>query len=97
MSQAKSFKYSDKMKSEQAADYLMKLAEGMRAGQLTLRQGQTIRVVPKDMVKFEVRATHKEGKGELELEVSWKEKYVFSAERLEVEVAPAQLASDRKP
>jgi amphi-Trp domain-containing protein len=86
MPEAKDFKYSDKMKSEQAAEYLIKLAEGVRNGHLTLQgQGHTITVVPQDVVKLEVHATSKEGKGELELEVSWKEKYVFSAKELEVE------------
>lgn len=83
--EAKDFKYSDRMKSDDAADYLQKLAEGIRSGNLTLQgRGHTITIVPKDYVKLEVRASQKHGKGELELEVSWKEKYVFSTEKLDV-------------
>ena len=83
--EAKDFKYSDRMKSNDAADYLQKLAEGIRSGNLTLQgQGHTITIVPRDHVKLEVRATQKQGRGELELEVSWKEKYVFSAQQLDV-------------
>lgn len=86
MSEATDFKYSDRMKSEQAAEYLTRLAEGIRNGQLTLQaEGHTITIVPKDIVKLEVRATSREGKGELELEVSWREKYVLSARRLDVQ------------
>ncbi len=97
MPEARDFKYSDKMKSEDAADYLIKLAEGIRNGQLTLQgQGHTITVVPRDVVKLEVRASRKEGKGELELEVSWKEKYVFTADRLEVETVAGKPVSRKK-
>jgi amphi-Trp domain-containing protein len=104
MAEATDLKYSDKMGSKQAAEYLTKLADGIRNGQLTLQaQGHTITIVPRDIVKLKVHATSKEGKGELELEVSWREKYVLSAQRLDVETgatksAPTQPAwSPREP
>jgi amphi-Trp domain-containing protein len=94
MAEANDFKYSDKMRSEQAAEYLIKLAEGIRNGHLTLQaQGHTITIVPKDIVKLEVHATSREGKGELELEVSWREKYVLSAQRLDVETGLTNSAA----
>lgn len=86
MAEANDFKYSDKMKSALAAEYLNQLADGLRSGRLTLQaQGHTITIVPRDIVKLEVHATSKEGKAELEIEVSWREKYVLSAQRLDIE------------
>lgn len=79
------FRYSDRMSTGQAADYLVDLAHGIRDGALTLHgQENTITIVPENTVKLEVKAKQKEGKGELELEVSWKEKYIISTQKLEI-------------
>lgn len=87
MSEKEEFEYTDKLVAEEAADYLTKIADGLRARLLKLQgMGQMITVVPQDAVKLEVKAERKENKGKLQLEISWKEKYAASEEKLEVSV-----------
>jgi amphi-Trp domain-containing protein len=85
VSDKEEFEYSDKLSAGEVGDYLVKLADGIRSRSLKLQgKGKAISLFPEEVVKLEVKGERKEGKGELEIEISWKEKYVVSAEKLEV-------------
>ena len=94
MSDKEEFEYSEKLSSEEAGDYLVELGKGIRDHSLKLQgKGKVITLLPEDVVKLEVKAERREGKGELEIEISWKEKYVISAEKLKVSSAEAEESS----
>lgn len=85
MSEGEKFEYSERVASSEVADYLEKLAEGIRNRSIRLQgKGHTLTLLPEEVLKLEVAAESKSGKGELEIQVSWKDKYVVSAEKLEV-------------
>ncbi len=97
MSDKEEFEYSGKISAEEVADYLNQIAEGFRSKLLKLQgRGQIISIVPADVLKIEVRAERKDSKGKMELELSWKEKYTSSDEKLEISSgAPEEKAEDK--
>ncbi len=96
MSEKTSFQYADRVSATQIAEYLHQIADGLRRGSMTLEgQGQQITLSPASLVKLEIKAEGNEGKGELELEVSWKPVDRTSSETLQV-VAGAE-ASEADP
>ena len=85
MGEKNGFEYDEKMTSEEVADFLLALSTGLRDMKLKLSgKGRTLTLLPAEVVKLEVKAEGKEGKGAIEIEVSWKDKYVASAEKIEV-------------
>jgi len=79
------FEYADKLEATEVADYLMSIAEGVKAKSLMLQgKGQSIALVPQDTMKLKVKAASKEGTGEIELELSWKEEYAVGSQKLEI-------------
>jgi len=85
MGEKEGFEYAEKLSVEEVADFLLALSTGVRDRKLKLSgKGNSVTLLPPDTVKLEVKAEGKEGKGSLEMEISWKDKYVASAEKLEV-------------
>jgi len=85
MGEKDGFEYAEKMSVEEVADFLLALSTGIRDKKLKLTgKGKSMTLLPSDTVKLEVKAEGKEGKGSIEIEISWKDKYVASAEKLEV-------------
>jgi len=85
MGEKDGFEYTEKMSVEEVADFLLALSTGIRDRKLKLSgKGRSLTLLPSDTVKLDVKAEGKAGKGSLEIEISWKDKYVASAEKLEV-------------
>jgi amphi-Trp domain-containing protein len=79
------FEYSDTVSGEQIADYLSQIADGLRRGSMTFEgQGQQIALCPTSTVKMEIKAESRDGKGELQLEVSWKPETATASDGLQV-------------
>jgi amphi-Trp domain-containing protein len=66
MGEKEEFEYTEKISAEEAAEYLNKIAEGLRVHLLRLQgKGQTITMIPEDVLKLEVKVELKESKGKL--------------------------------
>lgn len=95
MSDKNEFEYADKLNSGEVADYLEKIAEGLKAKSLTLRgRGQAITLLPQDMLRLKVSAETKEGKGAIEFEISWKDEYAVGSQKLEI--GPSEASQPTK-
>jgi amphi-Trp domain-containing protein len=67
------FDFAGTIAAEQAAEYLERLAAGIRAGRIALGAGERkLSLAPSDMLKLEVEAESEGGKGSLAFELSWK-------------------------
>jgi len=87
--------YAGALDVEKVADYLTRIAEGLREGVVSLSSSKkSVRLTPTRLVRMEVRAQSRPDKsrGSLELEISWEEKFLAASERLEVTVG----SQDRK-
>lgn len=79
------FEYADKLSAAEVADYLERIAEGLKAKSLKLQgRGQVITLLPQETLKLKVSAEAKEGKGAIEFEISWKDEYVVGSQKLEI-------------
>jgi len=79
------FEYSDTVSGEQIAEYLTQIADGLRRGSMTFEgQGQHIALCPTGTAKMEIKAESKDGKEELQLEVSWKTEAASASDGLQV-------------
>jgi amphi-Trp domain-containing protein len=78
----------------QVAEYLNRIADGLRAGALTLEaSGQAVHLEPADTLRLEIEAESKPDKGSasLQLELSWKHTHQVREpedERLVIETGP---------
>ncbi len=87
MSESDKFEFSSNVGIEQTANYLEKIAEGLRKGVLNLTaSGRTLRLEPSGTIKLEIEAESKplKGKGSLQFEISWKAHRLVSCENLMV-------------
>lgn len=67
------FEYAGQVSAEQAAQYLERIAAGLRAGHIALGAGaRRASFAPTEMLKLEIEAEAKEGRGDLALEISWR-------------------------
>lgn len=58
---------------EEIAEYLTSLAVGLKRGEVSLESGErSLHLSPASDVKLELRATQKERKGRIEIEIGWK-------------------------
>lgn len=67
--------FSTTTRGVQVAEYLNRIADGLRQGTLTLgAAGQTVHLQPAETIRLEVEAESRpdKGKGSLQLELSWK-------------------------
>jgi amphi-Trp domain-containing protein len=69
------FEFSTTTRATQVAEYLSRIADGLRHGTLTLAaSGQAVHLQPADAVRLEVEAESRPDKGtaSLQLDLSWK-------------------------
>jgi amphi-Trp domain-containing protein len=98
VSDKNAFTYSDIVSIDEVAAHLRKVAEGLRHGSLALEgQGQQIRLCPVTLVKVEVKADAGTGRGELKLEVSWKDIPSTENERLQVSTGDDRVEQSSEP
>jgi amphi-Trp domain-containing protein len=87
------FEFSATLEASQVADYLVRIADGLRRGVVGLTAGERgIRLAPTAMLAFEIEAEGKPEKaaGSIALELSWKPEYASAAEALEITVDPRE-------
>ena len=67
------FEYAGQVAAEQAAEYLDRIAAGIRAGHLAFGAGaRRASFAPAELMKLEIEAEAEEGKGSVAIELSWK-------------------------
>jgi amphi-Trp domain-containing protein len=89
------FEFTGTLEPAQAADYLSRIADGLRQGVIGLAAaGRSIRMEPGTWVTIEIAAESKpeKAKGSLAVEVSWKAREQASADALEITVDPREEA-----
>jgi amphi-Trp domain-containing protein len=89
------FEFTATLGPTQAADYLSKVADGLRRGVIGLSAaGRSIRLEPGSLVTVEIAAESKpeKSKGSFALELSWKAREQTSTDTLEVTVDPREEA-----
>ena len=89
------FEFTATLAPEQAADYLSKVADGLRRGVIGLAAaGRSIRLEPGALLTLEIAAESKpeKAKGSLAVELSWKAREQASVDNLEVTVDPREEA-----
>jgi len=87
------FAFSATLEATQVADYLVRIADGLRRGVVGLAAGeQTVQLAPTTMLALEIEAEGKAEKatGHIALELSWKPEYAAAAETLEITVDPRE-------
>lgn len=88
------FEFAGSVAAEQAADYLERIAAGLRAGQISLGAGERrLSLAPGEMLKLEVEAESEGGKGSVALELSWKPADAPTP-TLEILAEPLQVGPD---
>lgn len=67
------FEYAGQVGSEQAAEYLERIAAGLRLGRVGLGAGaKRTALATGELLKLEIEAESKDGKGSLAFELSWR-------------------------
>ncbi|GEM_PF-1693965 len=87
------FEFSATLEASQVADYLVRIADGLRRGVIGLTAGErAVRLEPTAMLAFEIEAEGKPEKsaGSIAMELSWKPEYASAAEALEITVDPRE-------
>jgi amphi-Trp domain-containing protein len=80
------FTYSDRLATEQVAEYFTRIAQGIRMGNLTLRgKGSSLNLPTGQTVKMMLKSQTRPGKGKMEIELSWKEGAPSQMANLQVE------------
>jgi len=67
--------FSTTTRGAQVAEYLNRIADGLRQGTLTIgAAGHTVQLQPSETIRLEVEVENRvdKGKGSLQLEISWK-------------------------
>jgi amphi-Trp domain-containing protein len=73
MSKRSSFEFEGAATPTEAADVLNRIADGLRAGSLSLSMGEdSIAVFPDGDLALEIEASEKGGKAKIEIAVMWK-------------------------
>ena len=74
---------------EEIAEYLTSLAVGLKRGEISLESGErSLHMAPASDVKLELKASQKEHKGRIELEIGWKRSTAAKTSELHVAVDP---------
>jgi amphi-Trp domain-containing protein len=93
MGESGKFEFAATVEAARAAEYLVRLAEGLRGGGVNLSAGEsTIHLVPGTLVKLEIEAEGKPEKaqGSVAVEISWKADKVAEVPTLEVTTGPME-------
>ena len=73
MAESREFVFEAVASRAEAADVLRRVADGLRAGGLSLTMGdESIRVAPEGEVSMDVEARQKRTKSTIEISISWK-------------------------
>jgi amphi-Trp domain-containing protein len=73
MSKRNAFEFEGAATPTEAADVLHRIADGIRAGSLSLSMGEdSIAVFPDGDLALEIEASEKQGKAKIEIAVAWK-------------------------
>ncbi len=73
MSKRGTFEFEGAATPTEAADVLNRIADGLRAGSLSLSMGdESIAVFPEGDLALEIEASEKQGKAKIEIAVAWK-------------------------
>ena len=73
MGERSTFEFEGAATPGEAADVLNRIAEGLRAGSLSLSMGEdSIAVFPDGDLSMEIEASEKQGKAKIEIAVAWK-------------------------
>ena len=73
MSKRSTFEFEGAATPTEAADVLNRIADGLRAGSLSLSMGdESIAVFPDGDLALEIEASEKQGKAKIEIAVAWK-------------------------
>jgi amphi-Trp domain-containing protein len=89
------FEFTATLEPAHAADYLSRIADGLRRGVIGLSAaGRSIRMEPGATVTIEIAAESKpeKAKGSLAVEVSWRAREQASVDALEITVDPREEA-----
>ena len=83
------FEFARIASSEEVAEYLTSLADGLKRGDVSLESGKrTMRLIPSADLKLELRVKDKDDKGKLAVEIVWKQRLATKAVDLRVEAGP---------
>ena len=96
MSENGKFEFSATLEAAQAAEYLSRIADGLRRGVVALTAGgRSIRLEPTAMMAIEIEAETKpeKSKGSLGLEISWKAERAAAKDTLAITVDPRDEAA----
>ncbi len=88
------FAFSATLEATQAAECLVRIADGLRRGVVRLSAGgETLQLTPTAMLAVEIQAEGKRDKaaGHLAVELSWTPEYAAAAETLEITVDPREM------
>lgn len=73
MAKRSAFEFEGAATPAEAADVLNRIADGIRAGSLSLSMGdEAIAVFPDGDLALEIEASEKQGKAKIEIAVAWK-------------------------
>jgi amphi-Trp domain-containing protein len=73
MAKRNAFEFEGAATPAEAADVLNRIADGLRAGALSLSMGEeAIAVFPDGDLALEIEASEKQGKAKIEIAVAWK-------------------------
>lgn len=87
------FEFVRMASSDEVADYLASLAQGLKRGEVSLESGdRVLRLIPPAEVKFEVKVKDKERKGKVVIEIGWKRRATTRATDLTVQTPKAKRA-----
>ncbi len=93
MSDSEKLEFSSLMDASLAADYLSRMADGLRRGVISIASGErSLLLTPTTTVKVELEAESKpeKGKGSLQIEVSWRARQQVVSEALEISSSPRE-------
>ena len=100
MSSKGKFQYSATTDSAQVADYLNRIADGLRIGTLSMSADtKTINLAPNGVFKLEIEADRNQGKGRgsIVVEVSWRAAVESPRSALEISTQPVEEAVTLEP
>ena len=83
MGDDRKFEFTATLEAAQVADYLARIADGIRGGVIRLTAGEReLQLGPVEVLKLEIEAEAKpeKGKGSIELEISWKSDYAATTQ-----------------
>jgi amphi-Trp domain-containing protein len=73
MGDSREFEFDGVASPSEAADMLLRIAEGLRAGGLSLSLGdEKITVHPADRLSLEIEASEKQSKARIEIAIAWR-------------------------